>query len=84
MRKIEEFFSFPQDIEWCIKDTKLYILQSRSITTISDEQYQSILLVQKEIPTNMHFFLQKNELSEIAPNPTPLTLSLIEKVYAKS
>jgi len=33
-RKIEGHFSYPQDIEWCIKDDKIYILQSRPITTL--------------------------------------------------
>ncbi|MEN8907624.1 MAG: phosphoenolpyruvate synthase [Clostridiales bacterium] len=31
---IEEHYSHPQDIEWCIKDNKIYILQSRPITTL--------------------------------------------------
>jgi pyruvate,water dikinase len=30
--KIEEFYQAPQDIEWAIKDNKIYILQSRPIT----------------------------------------------------
>ncbi|MGH2611778.1 MAG: PEP/pyruvate-binding domain-containing protein [Rhabdochlamydiaceae bacterium] len=40
--QIQEFFSFPQDIEWCIADGKLYILQSRPITRdfgIGSEEY---------------------------------------------
>lgn len=32
--KIEKLFSYPQDIEFCIKDNELFILQSRSITTL--------------------------------------------------
>jgi len=31
--KIEEVFGKPQDIEWCIQNDEVYILQSRSITT---------------------------------------------------
>lgn len=31
--QLEEHFKTPQDIEWAIADGKLYILQSRSITT---------------------------------------------------
>jgi len=30
--KIEEIFKSPQDIEWCISDNKLWLLQSRAIT----------------------------------------------------
>lgn len=32
--KIEKAFSFPQDIEFCIKNNKIFILQSRPITTL--------------------------------------------------
>jgi pyruvate,water dikinase len=31
--KIEKIFNYPQDIEWCIADNKLWILQSRAITS---------------------------------------------------
>ena len=34
---IEAFFhGLPQDIEWCVADGKLYILQSRPITTLQE------------------------------------------------
>ncbi len=33
-RKIETYFSYPQDIEWCILDGLVYIVQSRPITTL--------------------------------------------------
>lgn len=33
-RKIEEHFSYPQDIEWCLVDDTFYIVQSRPITTL--------------------------------------------------
>lgn len=32
--KIEKIFGFPQDIEWAIEQSKIYILQSRPITTL--------------------------------------------------
>jgi pyruvate,water dikinase len=35
-RKLEEEFGSPQDIEWAIADDKLYLLQSRPITTLLD------------------------------------------------
>lgn len=34
-KKIEKYFDYPQDIEWAIQHNKIYILQSRPITTIS-------------------------------------------------
>ncbi|SDL97046.1 phosphoenolpyruvate synthase [Sediminibacillus halophilus] len=33
-RKIEAYFGCPQDIEWCIVDDTIHILQSRPITTL--------------------------------------------------
>ncbi|MCL6571139.1 MAG: phosphoenolpyruvate synthase [Bacillus sp. (in: Bacteria)] len=33
-RKIEEYFGYPQDIEWCLVDDTFYIVQSRPITTL--------------------------------------------------
>ncbi|WP_088226815.1 phosphoenolpyruvate synthase [Desulfosporosinus sp. FKB] len=33
-RKIEKHFGRPQDIEWCINEDKIYIVQSRPITTL--------------------------------------------------
>ena len=32
--EIEKLYKFPQDIEFCIKDDKIFILQSRPITTL--------------------------------------------------
>jgi phosphohistidine swiveling domain-containing protein len=34
MRKVEESYQFPQDIEWGYADGKLHLLQSRPVTTI--------------------------------------------------
>ncbi|MCM3676599.1 phosphoenolpyruvate synthase [Peribacillus simplex] len=33
-RQIESYFSYPQDIEWCLVDDTFYIVQSRPITTL--------------------------------------------------
>ncbi len=33
-RRIEEHFGSPQDIEWCLADNEIFILQSRPITTL--------------------------------------------------
>jgi|GEM_PF-6929421 len=33
IKKIENIYKDPRDIEWCIKNNKIYILQSRPITT---------------------------------------------------
>jgi len=33
-RKLEAYFGWPQDIEWCLADDSFYIVQSRPITTL--------------------------------------------------
>lgn len=43
-RQIEAYFGFPQDIEWCLLDDEIYVVQSRPITTlfpIPEEQDQA-------------------------------------------
>ena len=37
-KKIEEHYKWPQDIEWALEKGKLYIVQSRAITTIREKQ----------------------------------------------
>ncbi len=34
---IEEYYGEPQDVEWAMKDERIYLLQSRPITTIADD-----------------------------------------------
>lgn len=34
--KIEKHYAYPQDIEWAIKNNKIYILQARAITTLEN------------------------------------------------
>lgn len=81
-QKIESLFHFPQDIEWCIRAGELFVLQSRPITTLAREKYEAILLCEASLP-RWDFFYEKNEISEIASRPTPLTFSLLEKIYAE-
>ena len=43
-KKIEEHYNFPQDIEWAIEDSEIFIVQSRPITTLKET---------KEIPEDV-------------------------------
>ncbi len=36
-KKIEEHYNFPQDIEWAIEGDKIYVLQSRPVTTLKEK-----------------------------------------------
>lgn len=44
---IEKHYSMPQDIEWAIEKDKVYILQSRPITTLSDKK-KSVKMFNKD------------------------------------
>ncbi|MFA6992239.1 MAG: PEP/pyruvate-binding domain-containing protein [Candidatus Gracilibacteria bacterium] len=79
-KKIENFYKFPQDIEWCIKDNKWYFLQTRPITTISETEYKQSLYLDKTLP-NGDFYYEKTEISEIAPRPTQITKDILTKIY---
>lgn len=37
---IERVFKYPQDIEWCIQKNKIWLLQSRYITTLGGDIYE--------------------------------------------
>lgn len=82
-KKIEQLFQFPQDIEWCIKDSLFYVLQSRPITTIAKENYQKFLHLDEVLPQEKAFYFEKTEISEVTPRPTPFTQSLLKRIYAK-
>lgn len=46
--KIQQHYRFPQDIEWALEDGKLYIVQSRPVTTITLDSFEKN---KKEIST---------------------------------
>ncbi len=80
---LETKYQFPQDIEFCIKNNIFYFLQVRPITSITRQQYEEILFLEKELPKNRHFYFAKTELTEIAPRPDQATLDLLTKIYAE-
>ncbi len=81
-KKIENEYFFPQDIEWCLKDDKLYLLQSRTITTISKDQYEQIKFLDNILSEDEKYFYEKTEVSEIAPRPTNIVQNILSLIYA--
>lgn len=79
-KKIEGYFQSPQDIEWAVKDNQLSLLQTRPITTLTKQDLQKFNYLDSVLPAK-EFLYEKTEISEIAPRPTPFTLSLLEKIY---
>ena len=88
-RQAEQYFTTPQDIEWAIHDGKLYLLQSRPITTQREiEARQEVMLLTREHlrheiaaergPWALH------NLAETLPHPTALTWSVIKPFMSGS
>ena len=74
--KIEDHYNAPQDIEWCISDGSLYILQSRPVTDIGRVVPQ---LSKNELRT-LEGEWTKSPLDERVSEPlTPFTWSIAKK-----
>ena len=59
-RKLEREFNAPQDIEWCIKDEELFIVQSRNITTGKVNQTdEGFFCDATDVPDNFNFGVAK-------------------------
>jgi pyruvate,water dikinase len=83
-RKAADHFGGEQDIEWAIEDGRLYLLQSRPITTLQDaEVYEQILQSTRvELKREMeagHGPWVRHNLGETLPHPTPLTWSVMKR-----
>lgn len=71
-RKIETIFDrIHQDIEWCVRDGKLYILQSRPITTFSH--------IKRTLPRSI--FDNSNIIESFSGVTSPLTFSFASTMY---
>jgi pyruvate,water dikinase len=82
--KAADHFNGPQDVEWALHDGKLYLLQSRPITTLEDaETYEHLLQstrahLRELLDTGRGPWVVHN-LAETLPHPTPLTWSVIKR-----
>jgi phosphohistidine swiveling domain-containing protein len=86
----ERLFNGPQDIEWAYRGGRFYLVQSRDITrpvagdadtvTMQNDLARAVDLAKGAAPDQLVF--AKNELSEMLPRPTPLSLSLMESLWA--
>lgn len=81
-KRIEQSFEYPQDIEWCMQKGTCYLLQSRPITTIKAEAYQGLLYLDQHLPAETPFLYEQTPICEIAPRPSPFTLSILKMLYA--
>ena len=86
----ERLFGGPQDMEWAYRDGRFHLVQSRDITrpvagdadmaAMQNDLARAIDIAKGAAPDQVVF--AKNELSEMLPRPTPLSLSLMESLWA--
>jgi len=89
-RRAEELFGAPQDIEWAYRGGCFHIVQSRNITHLSHDrgpdavvqgEWLRVLGLAAGAPAHEVVFAQ-NEMAEMLPRPTPLSLSLMESLWS--
>lgn len=74
VKRIVDIYGKPQDIEWAYEGNKLYILQTRPITTLEDIPDKS----QQEV-----IWDNSNIIESYSGVTTPLTFSFIKDVYTE-
>ncbi len=75
---LENHYKNPQDIEFCIKNDELYLLQTRNITNFIPKKDQ-------KNESNNYIIWDNSNIVESYPNiTTPLTFSFISKAYQRA
>ncbi|AGL00601.1 rifamycin-inactivating phosphotransferase [Desulfoscipio gibsoniae] len=72
-RSIENHFGSPQDIEWCLADNKIFVVQSRPITTLYP--------VPKADDDKLHLFLSIGHPQMMTEAIKPLGISVFRTVF---
>jgi rhodanese-related sulfurtransferase/membrane protein insertase Oxa1/YidC/SpoIIIJ/phosphohistidine swiveling domain-containing protein len=89
-RQAERLFGCPQDIEWAYAGGRFQLVQSRDITrtlagagdqVIVQDDLARVLEIAKGATADEIVF-SKNELSEMLPRPTTLSLALMQALWA--
>ncbi|WP_234999486.1 PEP/pyruvate-binding domain-containing protein [Roseovarius albus] len=89
-QQIEALIGCPQDIEWAYAGGRFYIVQSRDITTLAardpallarNREWQRILETYQDADPDT-VILEQDEMSEVLPKPTPLSFSLMSRIWA--
>ena len=90
--RVESLFGEPQDVEWAYRKGRFYILQARNITAM--ERINPSVTIKGIFERERHRLLElgrgcaadetvlaQNELSELLPSPTPLSISFMEELW---
>lgn len=89
-RRVEDLFGRAQDIEWTYVDGQFHLVQSRDVTRVMESEpdravvqenlARALDVARGAAPDDVVF--AKNELSEMLPRPTTLSLSLMRALWA--
>ena len=88
--RAEELFGHPQDIEWSSEKGRIRLVQSRDITTLGKggttehtvfTEWQR-LADRYAVPDAQQVVLEMDEMSEVLPRPTALSLSYMQEIWA--
>jgi len=90
-RRVEALFGQPQDVEWAYAEGQFYLLQARNITAPVRDREDRLGLLEQErarllsvVGRDEKFddpLLVQDVLSEILPRPTPLSMSVMERLW---
>lgn len=89
-QRIETFFGAPQDIEWTYRAGKFEIVQSRNITALDAPLTDPVvkewsrLFAHATDGDTSQAILRQDEMSEVLPMPTPLSLSYMQLIWSHS
>lgn len=75
---IEDHYGAPQDIEWCIKDGHIYVVQSRAIT--------SLYPIPTPLPEDgsLHVYISANHLQSMLKTISPFGLDLMPLIFRQT
>ncbi len=82
-RRVEDFFGAPRDVEWSWAEGQFWILQARPITTADAAEREKVrraeiaALTARADPRGTVW--SRFNLSEILPEPTPMTWSIVRR-----
>lgn len=82
-RTIERFFDVPQDIEWAVRGGTLFILQSRPITTVSQDAFRADKIIDELFQKKSIYYLSRADVGESFASCTPLGLDVLKFLYRR-
>lgn len=87
-RKVEKYYAAPQDLEWCLAEGEIYLVQARPITSLppeplKEELVEAVRVEEVERLRGLAGNRQKvwviHNLAETVLYPTPLTWAIIKR-----